>query len=62
MQLVDSGLRRLHQTPEGWKIIDIYARGTTSLLSLRRAEFSSFLERQGFEELVASVEAKAASE
>ena len=53
---------RLRRTPEGWKIIDIYARGTTSLLSLRRAEFSSLLERQGFEELITSVEAKAAGE
>jgi phospholipid transport system substrate-binding protein len=51
---------RLHQTPEGWRIIDIYAHGGTSMLAMRRAEFSSFLKRQGFEELVAAVEAKAA--
>ncbi len=51
---------RLRQTPEGWRIIDIYAHGGTSVLAVRRAEFSSFLKRQGFEELVAAVEAKAA--
>lgn len=53
---------RLRQTTGGWKIIDVYARGTTSLLAVRRAEFTSVLERQGFEGLVASVEAKAARE
>ena len=51
---------RLRQTPEGWRIIDIYAQGGISMLAMRRAEFSSFLKRQGFEELVAAVEAKAA--
>ena len=51
---------RLRQTPEGWRIIDVYARGTTSLLSVRRAEFSSLLEREGFDELVSAIEAKAA--
>ncbi len=51
---------RLRQTPEGWRIIDIYAQGGISMLAMRRAEFSSFLKRQGFEELVDAVEAKAA--
>ena len=51
---------RLRQTPHGWKIIDIYAQGTTSLLAVRRAEFTSVLEREGFEGLMASVEAHAA--
>lgn len=53
---------RLRETPDGWKIIDVYARGTTSLLAVRRAEFTSVLERQGLEGLMASVEAKAARE
>jgi phospholipid transport system substrate-binding protein len=53
---------RLRPTPDGWKIIDVYARGTTSLLAVRRAEFTSVLERQGFKGLMASVEAKAARE
>jgi phospholipid transport system substrate-binding protein len=53
---------RLRRTAQGWKIIDVYAQGITSLLALRRAEFTSFLERQGFEELVATLEAKAAHE
>jgi phospholipid transport system substrate-binding protein len=50
---------RLRETPEGWKIIDVYARGTTSILAARRAEFTSMLEREGFEGLIASVEAHA---
>ena len=51
---------RLRQAPDGWKIIDIYAQGTTSLLAVRRAEFTNVLEREGFEGLMASVEAHAA--
>jgi phospholipid transport system substrate-binding protein len=51
---------RLRQTPDGWKIVDVYALGTTSLLAVRRAEFTSVLEREGFEGLMASVEAHAA--
>ena len=51
---------RLRQTPDGWKIVDVYALGTTSLLAIRRAEFTSVLEREGFEGLMASVEAHAA--
>jgi phospholipid transport system substrate-binding protein len=53
---------RLRQAPDGWKIIDIYAQGTTSMLAVRRAEFTSVLERNGFEGLMTSVEAHAARE
>jgi phospholipid transport system substrate-binding protein len=53
---------RLRETPEGWKIIDVYARGTTSVLAARRAEFTGMLEREGFEGLLASVEAHAAQD
>ncbi len=53
---------RLHSIPDGWKVIDVYMRGTISLLALRRAEFSTALEREGFEALVTSVERHAASD
>jgi phospholipid transport system substrate-binding protein len=43
---------RLHETAGGWKIVDIYLRGTVSELALRRAEYSSVLQRDGFEALV----------
>ena len=52
---------RLRETPEGWRIIDLYAKGTTSMLSVRRAEFSYFLEAQGIEALIASVDQAAAA-
>jgi phospholipid transport system substrate-binding protein len=53
---------RLRLTEDGWKIIDVYARGTTSMLALRRAEFASVLDREGFNALVASVQTRATRE
>jgi len=41
-----------------WKVIDVYLNGTVSELALRRSEYSSALKREGFDELVASVETK----
>jgi phospholipid transport system substrate-binding protein len=41
-----------------WKVIDVYLNGTVSELALRRSEYSSALKRDGFEQLVASVETK----
>lgn len=51
---------RLHRTPTGWKIIDVYLKGTVSELALRRSEYSSVLKREGFEALVASLNRKIA--
>jgi phospholipid transport system substrate-binding protein len=39
---------RLHRTDAGWKIVDVYLKGTVSELALRRADYASVLERQGF--------------
>jgi phospholipid transport system substrate-binding protein len=41
-----------------WKVIDVYLDGTVSELALRRSEYSSALKREGFEQLVASIETK----
>jgi len=49
---------RLLRTQEGWKVIDVYLDGTVSELALRRSEYSSALQREGFEELLAAVESK----
>ncbi len=46
---------RLHRTAGGWKIIDVYLKGTVSELALRRADYASVLEREGFEALVATM-------
>lgn len=43
-----------------WRVIDVYLNGTVSELALRRSEYSSALKRDGFEQLVASIEDKIA--
>jgi phospholipid transport system substrate-binding protein len=51
---------RLRETPAGWRVIDVYLKGTVSELALRRSEYSAVLEREGFEALLASLERKVA--
>lgn len=49
---------RLMKKNGAWKVIDVYLNGTVSELALRRSEYSSALKREGFEELLASIETK----
>lgn len=42
---------RLHRAADGWRIIDIQLRGTVSELALRRADFTSVLDGEGFDAL-----------
>ncbi len=49
---------RLRKTDAGWRVIDIYMHGTVSELALRRAEYSTAIERDGLDKVVADVEAK----
>ena len=49
---------RLRSTPAGWRVIDVYLSGTVSELALRRAEYTSVLEREGFDALLAALERK----
>jgi phospholipid transport system substrate-binding protein len=49
---------RLRSTPAGFRVIDVYLSGTVSELALRRAEYTSVLEREGFDALVAALEKK----
>jgi phospholipid transport system substrate-binding protein len=49
---------RLRKTPRGWRIIDIYLKGTVSELALRRSDFSTTLKARGFPELAAAVDKK----
>jgi phospholipid transport system substrate-binding protein len=51
---------RLRETRGGWRIIDIYLKGTVSELALRRSEYSSTLTRDGFEKLAAAIDKKIA--
>lgn len=51
---------RLIQRDGTWKVIDVFLDGKVSELALRRSEYASALNRDGFEQLVASVETKIA--
>ena len=39
---------RLHQVGGHWRIMDVFLKGTVSELALRRSDYSSVLERDGF--------------
>ncbi len=47
---------RLHPEGASWRIMDIFLNGTVSELALRRSEYSSVLERDGFEKLVTTLQ------
>jgi phospholipid transport system substrate-binding protein len=51
---------RMKKESSGWRVIDIYMHGTVSELALRRAEYSSALERDGLDKVVQSLEDQAA--
>jgi phospholipid transport system substrate-binding protein len=51
---------RLHATPTGPRIIDVYLKGTVSELALRRSDYTSVLEREGFDALLTTIRAKIA--
>lgn len=50
----------LRQTKDGWRVIDIFLRGTISELATKRSEYSSTLGNQGFDGLMAIFEQKIA--
>ena len=51
---------RLREKDGVWKVIDVYLNGTVSELALRRSEYSTALKREGFDQLIASIETKIA--
>lgn len=51
---------RLHRVGQGWRIIDILLKGTVSELALRRSDYTSVLERDGFAALVTLLRGKIA--
>jgi phospholipid transport system substrate-binding protein len=51
---------RMKKGAEGWRIIDIYMHGTVSELALRRAEYSSALERDGLDKVIENLQGQAA--
>jgi phospholipid transport system substrate-binding protein len=50
----------MRQTKEGWRVIDIFLKGTISELATKRSEYSSTLENQGFDGLMSIFEQKIA--
>jgi phospholipid transport system substrate-binding protein len=44
-----------------WRIVDVYLRASVSELAVRRSEFTSVLAKQGFDGLIAALEAKIAA-
>ena len=40
---------------DGWKIIDVLLNGTVSELALRRSEYSSLIQREGFAALMSAI-------
>jgi phospholipid transport system substrate-binding protein len=50
----------LRQTKKGWRVIDVFLKGTISELATKRSEYSSTLANQGFDGLMAIFERKIA--
>ena len=49
---------RLRDGGDRWSIVDVFLNGTVSELALRRSDYASVLEREGFEGLFASIRRK----
>jgi phospholipid transport system substrate-binding protein len=52
---------RVRAAADGWRIVDVYLNGTVSELALRRSEYSALMKREGFDALLAALEAKSAA-
>jgi phospholipid transport system substrate-binding protein len=48
----------MHQTPAGWKVIDVLAAGTISRVAVQRSDFRHILSTGGGDALLASLERK----
>jgi phospholipid transport system substrate-binding protein len=48
----------LRQTPQGWRIVDVYLDGTISELARRRDEFASIIRSRGVDGLIALLKKK----
>ena len=50
----------LRDTGKDWRIIDVFAKGTISELAKNRSDYTSVMRLQGFEALIAALNAKVA--
>lgn len=51
---------RLREVDGRWRIIDIYLNGTVSELALRRSEYSTLIQNEGFDALIEALREKIA--
>ncbi len=51
----------LRRFGDGWRVIDIFLKGTISELATRRSEYASVLRRKGFDALIARIDDTVAS-
>lgn len=51
----------MRQKDGEWKIVDVFLKGTYSELATRRAEFTSVIRRQGYDQLLAVIDQKVGS-
>ena len=49
---------RMRSTAPGWRIIDVFLKGSVSELALRRSEYSSVIKRDGFDALIKGLDEK----
>lgn len=49
---------RLRRSADGWRIIDVHLDGMISELTIRRSEYRSLIQREGFPGLVRALEEK----
>jgi len=47
---------RVRQGDAGWRVIDVFLKGTVSEIALRRAEYAAVLKRDGFAALTTSIQ------
>ena len=53
---VDLDYRLRQDDRGGWRIVDVYLNGTVSELALRRSEYSSLIQREGFDALLVKLD------
>jgi phospholipid transport system substrate-binding protein len=49
---------RMRPDGDGWRVVDVYLNGKVSELALRRSEYTTVIERDGFESLVKRLDEK----
>ncbi|MGE4221662.1 MAG: ABC transporter substrate-binding protein, partial [Alphaproteobacteria bacterium] len=52
----------MRETPQGWRVVDVFFKGSISELATRRSEYSSVIQRDGYEALNSRLAALAANE